>query len=281
MSESPGLDSPSRGRPSLAAMAVTFLKIGTFGFGGPYALLAFLEKEVVSGRGWLTAEDFAESAAVGAVTPGPIFFSAAVHVGYRLRGLAGATLAAVTSLAPAFALAVVFAALYLRVEGLPQVGATARAMTAAVTGLLVAVVFTSVKGLIREGRAAREGNRAAGEGQRPAGGRAAAAGGRPHGQPAWAYLAPAVTAVGAFVALEVGRVNAAWVIVGAALLGLALGPRASAGNGSEPAAGGGSPNGGGEPRAGGGPAAHGAQATGGAPAAGRAERGRPKTGEGR
>jgi len=71
---------------SLSHLAVTFLKIGALGFGGPFSLLAIMQKEIVEYRKWMTTDDFTQSVGIGTMTPGPIFFAAAIFVGYRLRG---------------------------------------------------------------------------------------------------------------------------------------------------------------------------------------------------
>lgn len=75
---------------SLAQLGLTFLKIGALGFGGPFSLLAIMEKELVERQRWLTPEDFSQSVAIGTLTPGPIFFAAAIFVSYHLRGVRGA-----------------------------------------------------------------------------------------------------------------------------------------------------------------------------------------------
>lgn len=133
-----------------ADLLVVFLKVGTLGFGGPFALLALLEKETVERRGWLTREEFAHSTAIGTLTPGPIFFATAAHVGYRLRGIGGALLAAAATLLPGFVVAVAFAALYLRVEALPSVVGAAGGLTAGVTGLLAVMAVRQVRTVARD-----------------------------------------------------------------------------------------------------------------------------------
>ncbi len=170
---------------SLAELALVFLKVGALGFGGPFALLALIEKEVVSRRGWLTPEEFAQSAAIGSLTPGPIFFAAAVNLGYKLRGLAGAAVAAAASLLPAFAAAVALAAVYFQIKSLPAIGGAAHGLKAAVAGLLFTVALRTGRSLVRD----------------------------------WAG---AILAVASFVFLEFFKLNPAWVMIIAGLAGLLL-----------------------------------------------------------
>lgn len=127
--------------PTFYQLASVFLKIGLLGFGGPFSLIAIMQKEVVERRGWLSTDDFTQSVGIGAVTPGPIFFAAAIFVGYRLRGLRGAALCGLCALLPGFILVVAAAALYVRVEQNPWTHAFSRGIAAGVLGLFVSVLW--------------------------------------------------------------------------------------------------------------------------------------------
>ena len=135
----------------LAHLALTFLKIGALGFGGPFSLIAIMQKEVVERRNWMTAEEFTESVGIGTLTPGPIFFAAAVFIGYRLRRLPGASVCVLCTLLPSFVLVVAISALYVGVEANPVVMATMHGITAGVIGILASVVLktghSAIKGL--------------------------------------------------------------------------------------------------------------------------------------
>lgn len=139
-------------RVSLASLFRAFLKLGTIGFGGPFALLSLLEQEMVKRRAWLTPEQYAEAVAAGQMTPGPIFSGAAFYTGYRLRGLAGALVVAVAAHLPGFLLAVAAAALYLQFRDLSWVAGASRGIGAAVVGLLLAVTLRTGRSLIRDAR---------------------------------------------------------------------------------------------------------------------------------
>jgi chromate transporter len=137
---------------SLVQLAATFLKIGTFGFGGPFSLLAIMQKQVVERHKWLTAEDFAQSVAIGTMTPGPIFFSTAVFIGYRLRGILGAAVSGLGILLPSFSLVVIIAALYIQMQQTPWVVAVSRGIAAGVVGLFVSVVFKMGRSIVTDKR---------------------------------------------------------------------------------------------------------------------------------
>lgn len=127
--------------PGLLSLFLFFLKIGAFGFGGPYALLLFLEKEIVHRKKWLNPEIFWEGVAVGQFTPGPVFFATAVFCGYRLRGNLGAVLAAVGHTFPAFVLSILFGYFYLHFQKLQKLHEIIFLFLAVAIGLLLSIVW--------------------------------------------------------------------------------------------------------------------------------------------
>ncbi|MBM3127345.1 MAG: chromate transporter [Chloroflexi bacterium] len=137
---------------SLIQLALTFLKIGALGFGGPFSLLAIMQKEVVERRKWLTTEDFTQSIGIGTMTPGPIFFAAAIFVGYRLRGIPGAVICGLGTLLPSFILAVLIAALYVEVESSLLVMGTVHGIAAGVVGLFLSVVLKTGRATAKDVR---------------------------------------------------------------------------------------------------------------------------------
>ncbi|MDE5659963.1 MAG: chromate transporter [Muribaculaceae bacterium] len=65
----------------------SYLKIGLFGFGGGYAMLTLIEREIV-GHGWLSSTAFTDIVAISQMTPGPIGINSATYIGYMAPGLA-------------------------------------------------------------------------------------------------------------------------------------------------------------------------------------------------
>jgi chromate transporter len=81
---------------------LTMLKIGLFTFGGGYAMIALLENEFVTKRGWLEQEEFLDVAAIAESTPGPIAINSATYIGYKRGGLIGSLAATLGITLPSF-----------------------------------------------------------------------------------------------------------------------------------------------------------------------------------
>jgi chromate transporter len=87
----------------LGRLFLTFLKIGSVLFGSGYVLLAFLRSDFVGRLHWLTEKQLLDAVAVGQVTPGPVF-TTATFIGYIVGGTRGAAVATVAIFLPAFIL---------------------------------------------------------------------------------------------------------------------------------------------------------------------------------
>lgn len=68
---------------------LTFLKIGAFSFGGGYAMLPFMEREIVQNHQWLSNQQFLDIIAISQMTPGPVAINSATFVGYKVAGVWG------------------------------------------------------------------------------------------------------------------------------------------------------------------------------------------------
>ena len=94
----------------LLDMFLTFARIGGFTFGGGYAMLPMLQKEVVNGRHWATDEELMDYYAIGQCTPGIIAVNTATFVGYKNRGIPGAIAATLGVIAPSLVIIMIIAA---------------------------------------------------------------------------------------------------------------------------------------------------------------------------
>jgi len=80
-------------KTSLWSLFITFAKVGVMTFGGGYAMLPILEREVVTNHGWSTSEQMLDYYAIGQCTPGVIAVNVSTFVGYKTRGIMGAIVA--------------------------------------------------------------------------------------------------------------------------------------------------------------------------------------------
>ena len=87
---------------TLPTLFFTMLKIGLFTFGGGYAMIALLENEFVTKRGWLEQEEFLDVAAIAESTPGPIAINSATYIGYKQAGILGSVVATLGMTLPSF-----------------------------------------------------------------------------------------------------------------------------------------------------------------------------------
>lgn len=86
----------------IAQLFWVFLKIGMFTFGGGYAMLTLIHKEVIENKKWITEQDMSDIVAIAETTPGPIAINVATFVGYKTKGLKGAIASTVGVVFPSF-----------------------------------------------------------------------------------------------------------------------------------------------------------------------------------
>lgn len=115
----------------------TFFKIGAFTFGGGYAMIPLIQKEVVEKRKWITDEDILEIVAIAESTPGPIAINAATFVGYRTAGFAGAFMATLGVVIPSFVIIYVIAAVLREFQNIRAVACAFFGIRAGVLALIV------------------------------------------------------------------------------------------------------------------------------------------------
>ena len=83
-------------------LLLTFLKIGAFTFGGGYAMIPVIQREIVQKNKWITEDDILDIIAISESTPGPIAINSATFVGYRVAGVLGSAAATFGVVFPAF-----------------------------------------------------------------------------------------------------------------------------------------------------------------------------------
>src|SRR5438270_5106299 len=100
-----------------------FLRLGTFGFGGPIALAGYMQRDLVENRRWFSRQDYLEGLALSQLSPGPLAAQLAKYLGGVRAGIPGATLVAAAFIAPSFLMVLAISWLYVRFGGLPWIQA--------------------------------------------------------------------------------------------------------------------------------------------------------------
>jgi chromate transporter len=129
----------------LRDLAVYFLQLGTFGFGGPIALAGYMQKDLVEQRRWLSKEDYVEGLALAQLAPGPLAAQLAIYLGWVRRGVLGATVIGFAFVLPSFLMVLVLAVLYIRFGGMPWMRGAFYGIGAAV----IAIIGRSVVKLVK------------------------------------------------------------------------------------------------------------------------------------
>ena len=103
---------------SLPSLVRFFLWLGTAGFGGPIALVGYMERTLVAERRWVSRDEFADGLAFCQLAPGPLAAQLAIYIGWLRGGVRGATAIGIAFIGPSFLMVVALAALYQRAGGI-------------------------------------------------------------------------------------------------------------------------------------------------------------------
>lgn len=117
-------------------LVLYFLRLGTFGFGGPVALVGYMHRDLVEGRGWITEDDYKEGLALSQLAPGPLAAQLAIYLGYVHYRVIGATLVGIAFVIPSFLMVVALGWVYTRFGGISWMQAVFYGVGAAVVGII-------------------------------------------------------------------------------------------------------------------------------------------------
>src|SRR5438046_9096473 len=112
------------------------LRLGTFGFGGPIALVGYMHRDLVEQRKWISEEDYREGLALSQLAPGPLAAQLAIYLGYVHYRVLGATLVGLAFVLPSFFMVVALGWAYVRFGGLPWMQAAFYGVGACVIGII-------------------------------------------------------------------------------------------------------------------------------------------------
>jgi chromate transporter len=127
---------PARAPYSLWQLVRYMLGLGTYGFGGPVALLGYMYRDLVEKRKWISEGDYKEGLALAQLMPGPLAAQLAIYLGYVHYRIRGATLVGVAFVLPSFVMVVAIGAVYTRYGGIAWMQAVFYGVGAAVIGII-------------------------------------------------------------------------------------------------------------------------------------------------
>ena len=117
-----------------------FARVGVLTFGGGYAMIPMLEREIVDRHGWATSEELMDYYAVGQCTPGVIAVNTATFIGYKIAGNIGGVMATLGVVFPSFVIITVIAGIIQNFADIPAV----RSAFAAIRVCVCVLIFNSV-----------------------------------------------------------------------------------------------------------------------------------------
>ena len=131
----------------LAELFVSFFKIGLFTFGGGYAMIPIIQREVIDSRHWIEEREFLDLLTLAQSAPGPISLNTAVFVGYKMCGYKGALAALWGVILPSFLIILTVAIFFSQIRENPIVDAAFKGMRPVVVALILAPILGFTKGL--------------------------------------------------------------------------------------------------------------------------------------
>jgi len=128
-------------RPTLAGLCRYFLYLGSLGFGGPVALVGYMQRDLVEQRRWFTKDDYMKGLALSQLAPGPLAAQLAICLGYVHSRVGGATVVGLAFILPSYLMTVGLGMLYVRYGGLTWMQAAFYGVGAAVIGIIVRAAY--------------------------------------------------------------------------------------------------------------------------------------------
>ena len=124
---------------------ISFFKIGAFTFGGGWAMIPLIEREVVDKQNWIKREDFVDALAIAQSLPGVLAVNISILIGNKLRGLKGCLMATLGTILPSFLIILAIAIWFVQTYDNPVVERIFKGIRPAVVALIVSPVFSTAK----------------------------------------------------------------------------------------------------------------------------------------
>ena len=134
----------------LLQLFLAFAKVGVMTFGGGYAMIPILEREIVDRHGWATGEELMDYYAVGQCTPGVIAVNTATFIGYKVAGTLGGIIATLGVVFPSVVIITVIAGVLTHFADIPAVKSAFAAIRVCVCVLIFNAVLKLWKGAVKD-----------------------------------------------------------------------------------------------------------------------------------
>ena len=134
----------------LLSLFLSFAKVGVMTFGGGYAMIPILEREIVENRKWASSEELMDYYAVGQCTPGVIAVNTATFIGYRVAGPAGGVVATLGVVFPSVVIICLIAGILTNFADIPAVKSAFTAIRVCVCVLIFNAVVKLWKGAVKD-----------------------------------------------------------------------------------------------------------------------------------
>ncbi len=121
---------------SLKELIIYFLKLGTWGFGGPVALVGYMHRDLVENKKWISEDDYKEGLALSQLAPGPLAAQLSIYLGYVHFRIIGATLVGIAFVLPSFLMVLGIGYAYVLYGGLSWMQAVFYGVGASVIGII-------------------------------------------------------------------------------------------------------------------------------------------------
>jgi chromate transporter len=128
-------------RKLLMDIFLTFLKISPVTFGGGYAMIPLIEREVVDRRKWMSTKDIANIFAVAESVPGAIAINSSTFIGYRLAGPIGAVVAMIGVVLPTFCIVLLLSVFFMQFQDHPKIEAAFISIRATIVALIIYAAY--------------------------------------------------------------------------------------------------------------------------------------------
>lgn len=129
-----------------------FLRLGTFGFGGPIALAGYMQRDLVERYRWISKQDYLEGLALAQLMPGPLAAQLAIYLGWVRARVLGATLVAFCFVFPSWVMVLALSVLYVRYGGLAWMQGAFYGIGAAVIAIIARSAVKLVKMTVQKDR---------------------------------------------------------------------------------------------------------------------------------